>query len=251
MFHLADYTVAIAQTVDTDVPALSDDILSVQNNHFVLSQPLRLLAAAVMSTTLSRAKLASPSMRQIASPYVRPIILGATPGNNPNVWLLDHQQTWIQPYEEIQLQATSGLGTGNERFHGLIWLQDTLSPLPTGNVIPLRITSTTAAVANTWTTCTITFADTLPTGQYAMLLSEHQSATAIAHRWIVSNQVWRPGFLSFTTLGQRIPYAMSKGQFGVMGVFKSNDLPRLQVLCTGTDAAHEVYLDVVRIGNIY
>lgn len=250
MFHLAGYFVSIGQTVDTDVPAISDDILAIQNSHFVLPQPMQLIAAQAMSVTLSRAKLASPSMRQIASPYVRPIQVALTPGNNTNIMLLDQNPFTVPAWEEIQMQATSALAMGNENMVGLIWLADQITPVPQGNVIPLRWTSTTAAVANAWTTVTVTFADTIPSGVYAVVLSEHQSTTGKAHRIIFSNQMWRPGFPSFTALSQRLPYAMSKGQFGSLGRFRSNDFPRIQVLCNTTDNAHEGYLYVVRVGNL-
>lgn len=249
MYHLCAYTETIDNTTDNDINAVVDDILTIQNNHYVLSQPMNLLAAAVMSATLSRAKIASPSMRQIASPFVRPINVAATPGNNPNVWLLDRNPFLIQAFEEIQVQATSAVAM-TESFAAFLWLGDQVTPSPAGNVIPLRWTSSTAAVIGSWTTLTITFADTLPSGVYTMVGSECQSTTGRAHRWIVPNQLWRPGMLSYTALSQRTPYAMSLGQFGQMGRFRSNDLPRPQVLCTAADAAHEGYLSVIRTGNL-
>lgn len=249
MFHLAAYTASIANTTDLDVAALTDDILTIQNSHFVLNQRMSLLAAFAASATLSRAKLASPSMRQIAPPWIRPINVALLPAANPNVWILDYNPFQIPPFEELQMQVTSGVAM-TERFTGLIWLADQITPVPTGNVIPLRWTSTTAAVANAWTSLAITFADTLPSGIYAMVMSEAQSTNAIAHRWIISNQLYRPGYLSFAALGSRTPYAMARGQFGNMGVFRSNDLPRVQVLANAADAAHEGYLHVVRVGNL-
>lgn len=250
MFHLAAYTKTnLGNTADTDIGALTDDILTIQNTHFVLQQQMNLIAAAAMSATLLRAKLASPSMRQIASPFIRPIIGAVKPAANPNVWVMDYQPFSIPPFEEIQLLATSGVAT-TEAFTSLIWLQTLNENVPVGNIIPLRFTSTTAAVANAWSSVTITFLDTLPSGVYAMVLSECQSAQAIAHRWIISNQLHRPGFLSFTNLTDRMPDLYAKCQFGVMGRFRSNDLPRLQVLCNGADAAHEGYLYAIRVGNL-
>ena len=250
MFHLAAYVnAALGSTANTDINALSDDILTIQNNHFVMNQPTDLLAAAAMSATLTRVKLASPSMRQIASPYIRPIIVGATPGSNPNVALYYNNPYRLVPFEEIQMQATSGVAM-TEVFTGLIWVGSTNTPWPSGNVTPLRFTSSTAAVANAWTSVTITFEDTVPSGIYAMLFSEVHSTNAQAHRWIISYQIERPGFLSTVSTGQREPYAMALGQMGLMGRFRSNDLPRLQVLCNGTDNSHTGYLHVVRVGGL-
>lgn len=251
MFHLAAYTGLLGVGTDLDMAALTDDILTIQNNHFILSQDLNIIAAMAWSPLLDRCKLASPTMRQIAAPYIRPIFTGLTPPTNYNVWLLDHDPFDISPFEEIQAIATSTIGAMTERFTALMWLQTQPESLPNGNIIPLRLTGTGAATANAWTTVAMTFADTLPTGQYAMVLSEHISANAQAHRWIISNQVLRPGFASFTTAQSRHPYALAKGQWGVMGRFKSNDLPRLQVLCNAADAVHTANLHVIRTGNIY
>jgi len=250
MYHLIANGMTIATTVDTDVPALNDDIIAIQNSHFVLSQPMQLIGAAAMGILIDRARIASPTMRQIANPYVRSLIAAAVPGSNPNMWLLDHNPFTVPAFEEIQVLGTSTTGT-TEKFTAFTWLTPGMEVMPIGNVIPLRFTSTTAAVANAWTTLSITFGDTLPTGLYAMVLSEMFSTNGQAHRWIISNQTWRPGLMSFTLTSQRHPYAIAKGQWGVMGRFRSNDLPRLQVMCNGADATHVGYLHVVRIGNIY
>lgn len=250
MFHLAAYTELLGTTADTDIDALTDDILTIQNTHFVLQQPMQLLAAAAMSATLQRAKIASPSMRQIASPFIRPLILAVKPPSNPNMWLLDQSPFTVPPFEEVQVQATSGIAMGSERFTALAWLANAIEPVPYGNPIPLRWTSTTAAVANQWTSLAVTFADPLPSGIYTMVFSEHFSANGIAHRWIVSNQTMRPGYMSYTNGTDRAPYAISKFQFGRMGSFRSNDLPRVQVLCNAADATHEGYLHVMRTGNL-
>src|SRR5262249_19290050 len=113
-----------------------------------------------------------------------------------------------------------------------------------------RFTSTTAAVANKWTTTVLTFQDSVPPGVYAMLWSECQSTNGQAHRWIIPNQLWRPGLPSATALSNRLPYDLYQGIFGTMGVFRSTALPQLQVLANGADAAHEGYLAVTRIGGL-
>jgi uncharacterized protein YejL (UPF0352 family) len=249
LFHTAGFTVSLGNTADTDVPAISDDILTILNNHFVLRRPLDLIAAASMNTNLDRAKIASPSMRQIASPFIRSVIGALVPGSNPNMWLLNDNPFRIPALEEIQVQATSTVA-GPQQHTTVVWLRDTHDPIPFGNVIPLRFTSTTAAAANAWSTVPITFSDTLPSGRFAVALSEVVSANAIAHRWIFSGQEYRPGFLSFTSAQNRHPYAIAKGQFGSLGTFRSVDLPRLQVLCNGADAAHTGWLHVVRIGDL-
>jgi hypothetical protein len=248
-WHVAAFFETIDNVAGTDVNALADQVLSIQNNHFVLDRPMDLIAAMAMSATLTRARVASATMRMVANPYIRPTITAAIPPANPNIWLLDHSPFRIPPYEEIQCLATSGVAM-TEPFTALIFLSTGVERVTQGNIYPIRWTSTTAAVANTWTDLTITFEDTLPSGVYEMVLSECASTNAQAHRWIVPNLYWRPGFPSVAAAGSRLPYAISEGQWGAMGRFRSNNLPRVQVLVNGTDNSHTGFLHVVKVADL-
>src|SRR5688500_18784475 len=137
MFHLAAYVdAALDNVANGDIPALNDDVLSINNTHFVLSSPMDLVAAAAMSATITRSKVASPSMRQVASPYIRPVIAAVVPGNNPNIMLSYNTPYRIPANEEIQVQATSGVAM-TEVFTALIWLSTGVVPWPVGNITPL------------------------------------------------------------------------------------------------------------------
>lgn len=247
-YHLCAYSALLAAGTDLDVAAVRDDILTIQNNHFVLPRSMDLIAAAAMSATLSDARIASPTMRQIFNPHIRPITVGATPGNDANVWLLDHYPFMVPPWEEIQALVTEAAGV-TEQSTVLAWLRLQYEAPPSGRVYPWKWTSTTAATANAWTTVASTFADALPIGNYCIIGSEHFSTNAQAHRIIFPDQVYRPGMLSFASTGQRLPYAMGMYQFGVMGYFRSNAIPQLQVLCNGADAVHTGFLHVVRVSD--
>lgn len=250
MYHLAAYSTLLGVGTDIDVPALSDDILTIQNNHFVLNQPMGLMAAMAYSPLLDRCKLASPTMRQLAPPYLRPVGQGLVGVTNPNIALYDYSPYMIPAFEEMQALLTSAIASLTERALLAIWLQANPQPIPPGGWTPLRFTSTGTAVANAWTTVPVVFQDTIPAGVYAAVVTEHTSSNAQLHRWLFSNQVLRPGFPSFSSVASRHPYAICKGQFGVMGQFRSNDLPRLQVLCNAADAVHTGYMSVVKIGAL-
>lgn len=246
MWHLADYTVALGTTANTDVPALSDDVLTILNSHFVLRREMKLLRAAAMSATLTRVRFASPTMRFYGQPFVRPVILAANPPTNPNVADYTDRPFILPAGEEIAIEATSAIAMGTERFHALVWLQSQMQPWPPGNVYVIRGTSTTAAVANTWTTLTLTMDTALPSGAFALVHSEVIGTGAIAHRWIFDEQVDRPGFLSLTTETNRQYWEDYKSsQWGIMGRFINTAMPRLQVLADAATASWVIYLDVI------
>lgn len=248
MFHMSACTLALGVGSDFDMPVVSDDIIPSTNSHLFLQQPMDLIAALVFSPLMDRAKLTSPTLRQIAPPYLRPVFNGTTPPTNYNAGLFDDNPVRLPAFEEIQVLATSTIGASTERANALLVLRQVDEPIPPGGWTPLRFTATGTAVANAWTTLTTTFADSIPSGTYTMCISECFGTTQVAHRWVVSNQYWRPGFPSFTTAIMRHPYAVSKGQWGKMGSFKNTDLPRLQVLCNSADTAYTGYLSVIKTG---
>lgn len=247
MYHLCAFTEAIAAAAETDADALTDQILTIQNNHFLLGKDMRLMAFWSGSTTLTRVRLSQPSLRMIALPYMRPITQAIIPPTDPNLADLSNFPLTLHGGEEFACLATTALAMGTERFTGLAWLMDSYDPAPQGEAYTLRFSSTTALVANTWTDLSLTWADNIPQGLYAAIGSEVQSTNGIAHRWIFDSQYWRPGHLSITGLGNRSAAQNYNGKLGVMGRFGPTTLPRLQGLGNGTDNAHEGYLSCIRI----
>lgn len=248
-FHLADYTVAIGTTANTDVPALQDDILTIINSHFQLRAPMDLVKASVLSATLLRARLDSPTMRFFGNPFVRPVVVGATWPTNPNVMHMFEHPMHLPAGEEIAIQATSGIAMGTERLHALITLMDVPEPIPAGTPFAVRFTGTATATANSWTTITFTMDQALPVGMFDMIMSECQGTTQIAHRWLFDQQQWRPGFASLAALGSRMTYEDYMFRYGKMGSFLNTSLPRLQILCTAADTAQEGYMWIIPRGR--
>jgi len=247
MFHLAAFSGDVGTVANTPVPALQDDVLVIQSNRFLFQEDTPLLAAYAASTTLTRARFISPSLRLVGQPNIRPITRAVAGINDPNVMDLRARPITIPGLEEFGLDASTGLAMGTERVTALIWVGDPPDPLPPGNPITLRFTSTTAAVANTWTTVTATPDDSIGEGAYAIVGSEHFSANAIAHRMILNNDIRRPGGLSVGAIDRRGHLLNYPGNLGVWGRFRTTALPRFQVLCGAADATHEFFVSVIRL----
>jgi len=248
MFHLLAYTsgALVTATPNFDVPALNDDIfvIATATNHFLMDDVVSVLAAFASAVTLDRARIVLPSYRNLGLPFIRPMQVGVLPASDPNVarWL-DNPIT-LGVNEDVAIEATVA-AVGPERGTFLLWVAKQLESIPGGQIFPLRFTSVTAAVANAWTTLQITLDQALPPGRYALVMSEVLSTNGIAHRWIVPNQLYRPGQLSFATTGLRTHKMFFEYELGLWGTFQSTTLPRLQVLCNGADAAHTGYMYVV------
>lgn len=244
-FHVAAFTESIVQLTNEDISALTDDILAIQNGHLFPQMDMDLQFVAVMSPNMDRARLVSPTMRQVTLPFIRPLNVAALPATDPNV--ADYRDIGIhlRGLEEFALEVTTN-AAGPSRVTGVVGLGGPIDPIPVGDVFTFRGTSTTAAVANAWSTLAVTFADILPAGNYAIVGGEHQSTNGQAFRLILEGQYWRPGGISVSALGNRTHWMFYKGGLGVWGRFKSTRLPIVQVLANAADAAHEIYLDIVR-----
>lgn len=249
--HLCAYiNSALGTVADTDINALTDSILYIQNNHFLPQQDMYVYGGYAVSATLVRAKITSPKIRQINPVYIRPIDFGAAlPSANPNMLQLLSHPFVVKGLEELQILATAAPAT-TEPFLALLWLADQLgTPAPVGDVYTVRWTSTVAAVANTWTNIAPgTFEQVLPYGQYTVIDSEYFATNARALRLIFDQQYFRPGNLGFASNHSRLPYAWFKKLGNVWGTFRTTNLPRQEVLNNSTDASHEGYYHVVKTG---
>ena len=247
MHHLCAFSASNVQTVEVDTPALTDGIMSIQNNHFFLQRDMPILFAAVASATQSRARLSSPTLRQITTPFIRPISTAASFGVPQRVQDFNTNYPVAKAQEELSLLSVQ-LGAGAERVTGIVGLGFQMTPPPAGPAYTLRGTSTTAAVANAWSPIAMTWQDTLPAGVYAVVGGEHVSAGGMAFRLILEQAFYRPGGLSIVANGNYSDPIFHNAHLGEWGRFTANAFPNVEVLAVSADAAHDVYLELVKVG---
>ena len=246
-FHLLAYTsgaLAVA-SAPQDVPALTDDIfvIATATNHFLMDDDVNLIAAWAGSVTLDRARIVLPSYRNLGLPFIRPMQVAVLPATDPNFARWIDNPIKLPANEDVAIEATI-TAAGPERGTFLLWVAKQIDSIPPGQIFALRFTSTTAAVANAWTTLAITLDQALPPGDYLLVMSELHSTNGIAHRWIIPNQLYRPGGLSFASTGLRTAKPFYEYEFGAWGRFSNTTLPRLQVLANAADAVHTGYMFV-------
>lgn len=247
MFHTLANFIVLPFAVETDITPVQDPIFLIQNGHWLFPNDMYLFAAAAMEITPARVRISTPSLRIPSTPWLRPLITGAIPPNIPVIPDYRAQPLLLKGLEETTVFATNALAMGSENFTSLLWVGDRIDPIPQGNIVTMRGTSVTAAVANKWSQITTTWQDTLPFGTYGIVGLQHQSANAQAARLIINGQQWRPGAMSVTALGNfGIPFFL-KGGMGLWGTFRSTAMPIVEVLCNGADATHELYLEFVRM----
>lgn len=247
MWHIGAYSGTPAGTTAVQVNALSDGILRIgPTNGFTIPQDMALLFAWVGCSTMQRAYFSSPKLLQVNPLYVRPTNLGLQPLLNPNVAWWGPNYPMLRGQEDVLLFGTEG--TGGNAMLGLLAVSPQIEPVPNGEIYTVYATSTTAAVATTWTQVSYTLSQALPAGNYAMVGSQHSSATAVAHRWTFPGQYWRSGFPSNLLETSQPWEGVLDRRCGKMGQFPQYNTPLLEVLCTGTDNAHQIFMDLIKVG---
>lgn len=249
MFHLIAFEGAVGQTANTEIPGVFDQIAQNDGNYMYFQEDMNLYMAFVSAATITRARLTSPKLRQVYIPYLFPISAALLPPDKPNVVDMRRRPMVLRRLERFVPEITSGVACGTEVSYGVLAFSAGLEEAPFGEVTTLRATSTTTATAKAWSDVALTFDQQLADGRYAIIGAQVQSTTVVAYRFILSNQVMRPGGLGQAAIGSRSHEMFENGGLGKWGEFVNTNLPRLQVLCNAADNAFEVKVQVVRIGS--
>lgn len=248
MYHTLAYTKSHDNTANTDETPVPDGIIAIQNGHFFPQRDLTLYAAVAMAATATRARIVTPSLRQISMPYIRPIEPAAVPGNRAAIADYRNSPLILRGLEEIEVDGTHTTAGGARFTIGLFagWMP--VPPMPMGTLITMRGVATNTVTANAWSLLSVTWADALPAGTYACVGLTAFGATCQLARMIFEDQQPRPGVVGITTITDQPNPLFTKGGIGVMGRFNSNRMPSIEYLCNAADTAQEVYMDLVRVG---
>jgi hypothetical protein len=247
-FHLLAWRESIAQTTENDLQPVPDQVFTIQNNHFLPSTNMAIVAAYASSANLTLARFVSPKFRQVTTPYIRPTGAALLPISRPPIMDLRANPLIANGLEELAVFATQGGGAAEVVYALAAMQRGVQTPVPAGDVWTMRGTGTTTVTAGAWSLCSITWADSLPVGNYAVVGLSAVSTTGVAARLIFNNQQDRPGGLAFATDGLIPPIQFVQGGLGVWGTFSSTVLPNVEMLCNAADTAQEVFMDFVRIG---
>lgn len=248
MHHLLAYSESTAAVANTDIDPVPDQVFLIQNAHFVPQNDVFLQAAYMSGLTIARGRIVTPALRQIALPYVRPVNLATNPVSRPPVLDLSQNPLRLKALEEIAVEISQTAAGPTVVTAGLFVGDRQPTPIPQGDVLSMRGTGTTTAVAEQWTLAAITWESSLPAGDYICAGLQVIGATCKLARMIFQGQDWRPGCVGTLINADLGSPVFRNGNLGVYGRFKSYAMPQIQILCSAADTAQEVYLDLVRVG---
>lgn len=248
MHHTSAYVGTVAQATEIDLPAITDSYFVIQNGHLLPQRPIQILYAAAMGTLLTRARISTPTLAVITTPFIRDISPALNVGN-PQIFA-NYSQDPLQlaALEEIVMFQTDSAAT-SEVNAAILGFNIQSAPQPAGSVFTIRGTSAATLVANAWTNVgTVTWQNQLPTGLYAVVGGVFFSAGCIAGRLVLENTAFRPGGLGITAITNRTDLLFRFGNLGMWGQFHNYAMPQIEFLSGSADTAEEIYLDLVKIG---
>lgn len=246
--HTVMFSSSIATGTETQVNAVSDGIITIQNNNFLPQRPYQAAYIAGCATNMQRVRVRTPSIRQIADHWVRGL-------NQANTWgfpqRVDHggrNALNFKSGEEITVLATQNAAGAQTQYVALA-LADSMPAPVAGTSYCYRGTSATTATAGAWSLLSATWTDALPDGEYAVVGGTFFSAGCLLGRLVFENQTMRPGALGIQSLTNDVDPIFRYGGLGVWGTFRNYAPPQVEVFCTSADTTHEFYLDIVPTGR--
>lgn len=254
MRHLIVFTETLDNVTDNAVTPAADSQISIQNTDdvYLPSEWNKIVMVAILAVTVAGTRFyaTSPKLTEgRIAPIFTPVNAGTEFPSTPIIHDFRNNPLEIDPTEALNVKADYSDVASAERVFILMWVGDGVDePVPESDVkFTAKATSTTAAVANTWTATTITFADKLPAGRYAIVGMRYEAANAIAARILDKNKSNRDGCIGYDTLNDHDYNMFRYGNLGVLSEFEHNVVPNIEVMNISTDAAHTFFFDLVQV----
>jgi hypothetical protein len=264
-FHLLSYLTnnsgGSALTVG-DMPAVVDTVFSTQagsggNQHFIFTDNLVLLGAAVMGATITFGQIYSPTLVSYGNFCFPEINAAATPGSFPRMLDLRARPFSIPMTEQIQMEITT---TSAENDSGHMWVAPmTWAPNQVQGTqrVLIQMTASYTGIAFKWSGLqTLTFTQQPKGGWYCVNGAWCVETTSRAWRMffprapgIASGRQLRPGDLVQHAVGNLWRPGWNQG-LGAWGAFHTFEPPLIETIAdTANSAAPTLYLDCDYLGQ--
>lgn len=249
-FHLANFfkNQAIG-AVNAPLLAVNDPILP-QNAaaEFLLPMDFKVRAALAYGIGMNRPRLASPYLRRLPLPHVRPAQIVVAPASPSPIELIPEEFAPKLLKNEGFTVQTSNTDAGAQDHRCAVWLQSAFEAAPPGPCWTVRGTAAVVTAANTYASGVITLEDQLPNGRFAIVGMDVFGTNVIVGRLIFANGGLRPGVLGSQAVNTVLENAFRFGRMGLFGYFENTTLPQLELLSNGVTTTQEVFLDIVPVG---
>lgn len=193
-----------------------------------------------------RAQLQSPSLRSMANLDVEPIVAAAVFGSPPEALYHPESPIPLEGDESLNLYMQSDPAAAAAHY-GLVYFSDGKDTPQFGKIYTVRATSAITLAAGTWVNGALTFSQSLPVGDYAIVGMRARGTNLVAARLVFVGGKWCPGVPAVNAIGDLDPYWTRYGRLGVFGQFNTNTPPTVDALGV-TDTAQVYEFDLLRVG---
>lgn len=244
-FTTVAYYESQTATALANMAALADQHVTVAGDDIYVPELTKLMGYHFLGVDLTQARIDSPSLRGSMMIDVEGFDYLAEPASPPNWHDLFENPVSLVRSEALRAQMIEG--TGPSAAWAIYWLGSGPITKAKGEIRTVRATSATTQVALNWTNCPLTFDQTLPSGEYAIVGLRGQSATAIACRLVIPGYQWRPGTIACDADADISTPRHRQGNAGIMGTFHHNEPPSVEFAAIAADAAQVVHLDLIKV----
>jgi hypothetical protein len=248
-WHTPAFAASVTNSLtNTALNALTETALIIGfDNGFRLLEKMFLSSAWSLPNNGTGFRVTSPKFAQFSPIEIIPVGPGPKQTNPLDVASWPYRAPVFRGQEDIIAYVDTG-GTASAIETLLVSLQTTIDAPAPGEQLTIKWTSTTAAVANTWTNLGApTLSITLPEGAYQLVGSQHKSTNAQCHRMIFSGQFYRPGWPSTTAFTNQNWPGQDDLRQGVAGTFSNITIPQVEILANGTDNSHTGFWRVIKV----
>lgn len=249
-FHLAAMRASVPTGgALTKLTAIQDQALAQSaSGNYLAPIGSNILYSTAGGVNLQRARVNTPSLREVALPYIAPLNQTLAVPSPPNIADWRPVGAVPRPADEVTVEIVH-TDAATQVIYALLWFMFQRIEPPVKKEYRTRFTSTIAATAGTWQSGIITLDQVLPAGIYAVVGMDVFGTNLLAARLIFPGAAWRPGVYARNAVNN-VPHVMGQsGQLGVYGEFNSTAMPQLEIYAEAANTAQEGYLDLVRTGD--
>jgi hypothetical protein len=245
--HVVGYETSASEAALTAITPIPDGVVAIQSNDIFVPKGMNNICAAAgminSATATLRVQIVTPSLRALVPIDVSPIANGLVFGSLARgLWLGDMIYPLVE-LEPLDVFVQNGAAVMNRAF---IHLCDGVIKPVTGRSFTVRFTTGITAVTASWVNGSLTFANTLPAGNYQVIGARCWSANGVYARFFFKGSAWRPGMPMANTEDNNEWSYFRWGNYGVWDQFNNVTPPSLDVMGI-TDTAQAGYLDLIKV----
>jgi len=227
--------------------ALADPHVRVEGDNIIVpAWAPNVLGLYAYGADLTLARLVSPSLRKLANPDISPLDKADEPTSIPPFHDLFDRPVPLEVSEALVFQGAEDNAAAGD-MACFAWLGTEMTPAPDGKIFTVRSTQVIAALTiDVWNNRAFTLDQTIPAGRYACVGARAQGAGLRAFRFVPVGETHRPGALGFDADGDIAPPRFRNGKAGTWFEFEHNAPPTIDLMSLSTDAAVNIWLDLVQ-----